>query len=163
MIIAVPLYYGNGLLYGAHGEIRLSQYPAGWYAADRVLRSDPHPLRALFMPWHEYMSYSFIRNQNRVVAPPAPNFFSIPVVVSTDPEVPGIAPLPGADQQAISDLVRAGSAGQWARVLKDHAIKYILLARELDWTYFQFFDGLPGLSKVGDFGSIVIYRNDLVS
>jgi hypothetical protein len=160
LLLAVPLYYGNGLLFGAHGEIRPSQYPAGWYAADRVLARDAHPSQALFLPWHEYMSYSFVRNQNRVVASPAPNFFSVPVLVSIDPEVPGISPPRSADQDAITALVRAGSSGQWAQVLNEHQIKYVLLARELDWTYFKFLDDQSGLFKVGDFGSIVLYRVD---
>jgi hypothetical protein len=45
LLLALPLYYGNGLLYGAHGEIKPSHYPAGWYAADRVLASDANPGR----------------------------------------------------------------------------------------------------------------------
>jgi hypothetical protein len=163
VLVALPLYYGNGLLFGAHGEIRPSQYPAGWYAADRVLAADTHPGRTLFLPWHEYMSYSFVHNQNRVVAPPAPSFFSAPIVVSSDPEVPGVVPPSSADQDAVTALVRAGSSGQWAEVLNTYRIKYVLLAKELDWTYFTFLDDQAGLSKVGDFGSIILYRNDLVS
>ncbi len=162
LLLALPLYYGNGLLFGAHGEIRPSPYPAGWYSADNVLATDSHPGRALFLPWHGYMSYSFVRNQNRVIAPPAPSFFSVPVVVSTNPEVPGVTPPRGSDQDALARLVQAGSTGQWARELTALNIKYVLLARELDWTYFKFLDDQPGLTRVGDFGSIVLYRNDLV-
>jgi len=163
VLVALPLYYGNGLLFGAHGEIRPSQYPAGWYAADRVLAADTNPGRTLFLPWHEYMSYSFVHNQNRVVAPPAPSFFSVPIVVSSDPEVPGVVPPSSPDQDAVTALVQAGSNGQWAEVLNTHRVKYVLLAKELDWTYFKFLDDQAGLSKVGDFGSIILYRNDLAS
>jgi hypothetical protein len=160
LLLALPLYYGNGLLFGAHGEIRPSQYPAGWYAAERVLAADSHPGRAVFLPWHEYMSYSFVLNQNRVIAPPAPSFFAVPIVVSADPEVPGVVAPRSADQDAMTSLVRAGGNGQWAQVLTANHIKYVLLARELDWTYFRFLDDQPGLTKVGDFGSIVLYRID---
>jgi hypothetical protein len=163
VLVALPLFYGNGLLFGAHGEIRPSQYPAGWYAADRVLAADTNPGRALFLPWHEYMSYSFVQNQNRVVAPPAPSFFTVPIVVSSDPEVPGVVPPSSPDQDAVTALVRAGSSGQWAQVLNTHRVKYVLLAKELDWTYFDFLDNQPGLTKIGEFGSIILYRNDLVS
>jgi hypothetical protein len=163
LLLALPLYYGNGLLFGAHGEIRPSQYPPGWYVADRLLAADSHPGRTLFLPWHEYMSYSFILNQNRVVAAPAPRFFSVPIVVSTDPEVLGVEPPHSQDQDAISSLIRAGSSGDWARVMAASNIKYVLVARELDWTYFKFLDNQPGLSKVGDFGSIVLYRVDASS
>jgi hypothetical protein len=162
LLLALPLYYGNGLLFGAHGEIRPSQYPSGWYVADRVLASDPHPDRAVFLPWHQYMSLSFVRNQNNVVGPPAPAFFSIPVLVSADPEVLGVAPPNDPEQTAVTGLVRARDQGSWAQTLTAMHVKYVLLAKELDWTYFKFLDDQPGLTKVGDFGSIVLYRNDLV-
>jgi hypothetical protein len=163
LVLAFPLYYGNGLLYGMHGEIAPSQYPPGWYAADQKLASDSHPGRTLFLPWHEYMSLSFVRNQNSVVAPPAPSFFSAPVLVSTDPEVAGLSPPPDAEQKAISGLVAAGSQGQWAQVLAAHKIKYVLLAREVDWNSYAYLDSQQGLVKIGDYGSIVLYRNNLVT
>jgi hypothetical protein len=163
VLLALPLYYGNGLLYGAHGEIKPSQYPAGWYAADRVLASDGHPGRTLFLPWHLYLRLSFVRNQNSVVASPASSFFSTPVLVSSDPEVPGIVPPADSDQVAVSILVKAGDRGPWAQVLAAHGIKYVLVAREVDWSSYRYLENQAGLVRVGDYGSIVLYRNMLVT
>jgi hypothetical protein len=163
LLLALPIYYGNGLLYGMHGEIAPSQYPQGWYAADRALAADRHPERALFLPWHEYMALSFVRNQNSVVAAPAPSFFSTPILASTDPEVAGLAPPNDPDQKTISDLVAAGGQGQWAQVLAANKIKYVLLAREVDWKSYAYLESEPGLVKIGDYGSIVLYRNNLAS
>jgi len=163
LLLAVPLYYGNGLLYGAHADIKPSQYPAGWYSADQILVSDGHPGLTLFLPWHEYMSMSFVRNQNSVVASPAPTFFSTPVLVSADPEVPGIVPLNDPDQVAVTILVRAGDRGPWAQALAEHGVKYILLAREVDWQSYRYLDKQPWLVKLADFGSIILYRNTLVN
>jgi hypothetical protein len=162
-LLSLPLYYGNGLLFGAHGEIKSSQYPAGWYAADRVLAADSSPDRTLFLPWHEYMRYSFIQNQNAVVVSPAPTFFSVPIIVSANPEVPGITAPNTADQAAVSNLVLAGDKDLWAEALAARGIKYVLLAHELDWGSYQYLDNQPGLVKVGDYGSISLYRNTLVS
>ena len=163
LLLAFPLYFGNGLLYGMHGEIRPSQYPQGWYAADRVLIADRHPGRTLFLPWHEYMSLSFVRNQNSVVASPAPSFFTAPVLVSADPEVPGVPPPADPDQVAIARLVAAGSHSNWAEVLAARNVKYVLLAREADWNFYNYLNSQSGLLRIGDYGSIVVYRNSLVS
>lgn len=163
LLLAFPLYYGNGLLFGMHGEIKPSQYPPGWYAADRVLAADSHPGRVLFLPWHEYMTLSFVRNQNAVVASPAPTFFSTPVLVNTSPELPGEAPPTDPDQVAISDLVKVGDQGRWAEVLAARNVKYVLLAREVDWKSYDYLDRQPNLGRVGDYGSIVLYRNNLVT
>ena len=163
MLLALPLYYGNGLLFGAHGEIKPSTYPAGWYAADRTLVADGHPGRTLFLPWHEYMSYSFIQNQNSVVSSPGPSFFSVPILASTNPEVPGIAPPSSPDQVAVAALVKAGAGGSWAEVLASIGVKYILVARELDWQSYGYLDNQPGFSRVADLGQILIYRNNHVN
>jgi len=159
LLLAIPLGYGNGLLFGSHGGIRPSQYPASWYAADRLLLADPHPGRTLFLPWHEYLSFDFIRNENEVVASPAPTFFSTPILVSTNPEVFGTAAPSDPDQVAISKLVSEGPMGSWAQVLTANRVKYVLLARTVDWKTYAYLDSTPGLVKVADFGSIVVYRN----
>jgi len=159
LLIALPLYYGNGLLFGMHDEIKPSPYPAGWYQADRVLAADAHPGRTLFLPWHEYMAYSFIQNQNKVVAPPAPTFFSVPILVSTNPDVPGTPEATDPDHLMITSLVRQGRQGQWAVVLASLKVKYVLVAHEVDWASFEFLDDQAGLVKVGDYSSIVLYRN----
>jgi len=161
LLLALPVYYGNGLLFGLHGEITPSAYPSGWYAADRVMAADPNPGTALFLPWHEYLGLSFVENQNRVIASPAPTFFSVPVLVSANPELPGVAPPSDPAQAAITGLLGSGEQGDWAQVLADLGVKYVVLAREADWASYQFLDRQPDLVLVGDYGSIVLYRNSL--
>jgi hypothetical protein len=159
LALALPLYYGNGLLFGMHGQDRPSQYPAGWYQADRLLAADPQPGRAVFLPWHEYLALSFVNNSNRVVASPAPSFFSIPVVISPNPEIPGIAAPGDPEQVAVSGLVIAANAGDWAPILARHNIKYVLLAREVDWRSYSYLSRERGLELVADYGSILVYRD----
>ena len=159
LLLALPLYYGNGLLFGLHGEVQPSSYPSGWYQADRLLAADLHAGRTLFLPWHLYMGLGFVRNTNNVVASPAPSFFKVPVVISQDPEIPGIAPPTDPDQVAISRLVAESSGGDWARELAGRNIKYVLLARELDWSQFRFLTSERGFALVADYGSIAVYRN----
>jgi len=127
------------------------------------LAADPHPGRTLFLPWHEYMGLSFIRNQNRVVVSPASTFFATPVLVSGDPEVPGIVPPSNPDQDAVTSLVRDGAQGHWAEVLASRGIKYVLVAHEVDWRSYSYLDGQAGLVRVGDYGSIVLYRDVLTN
>ena len=159
LLLALPLYYGNGLLFGSHGEIQPSQYPASWYSADRVLTADPHPGQTLFLPWHLYMSLDFVRNTNNVIASPAPSFFSVPVVISPDAGIPGVASPGDEAQAAVTQLVDAGSSANWASDLAKHDIKYVLLAHQVDWQQFQFLGSQPDLVVVADYGSIVLYRN----
>ncbi|MDQ6712469.1 MAG: hypothetical protein M3Z28_04690 [Candidatus Dormibacteraeota bacterium] len=159
LLLALPLYYGNGLLFGMHGEVQPSAYPTGWYQADKVLAADPHPGRTLFLPWHLYLALGFVRNDNNVVASPAPTFFSVPVVISNDPEVPGIPPPTDPEQTAVSNLVSDGATADWAGELARRNIKYVVVAREVDWSRYTFLASQPRFAQVADYGSIVIYRN----
>jgi hypothetical protein len=159
LLLALPLYYGNGLLFGIHGQVQPSAYPSGWYQADQMLVADPHPGRTLFLPWHLYLGLDFVRNENNIVASPAPSFFSVPVLISDDPEIPGIPPPNDTDQAVVSNLVALGPAGDWARELARRNIKYVLVAREVDWRRYGFLANQPGFTLVADFGSISIYRN----
>jgi hypothetical protein len=158
MALALPLYYGNGLLFGMHSQILPSQYPAGWYAADRVMIAENTRSRALFLPWHLYLRLSFVRNVNSVVANPAPDFFSIPTVASGDPEVTGITAPDTTDQRTIQGLINAGGAGDWARGLRSRDVRFVVVAKELDWQNYAYLDRQAGLEKVGDYGSVVLYR-----
>ncbi len=161
VVLAFPLYYGNGLLYGMHGQIHPSAYPAGWYAADRALLADPHPGRAVFLPWHGDLALSFVQNSNRVVASPAPQFFSINVVASQDLEIPGIRAPTDDDQVMVSDLIAKAGGGNWSSQLAARGFKYVLLAREVDWQSYDYLNRQPDLVLVKDYGSIVLYRNML--
>jgi hypothetical protein len=144
-----------------HGQIHPSAYPVGWYAADHALLADPNPGRAVFLPWHGYLALSFVQNSNRVVANPAPQFFSINVVASEDLEIPGIRAPTDADQVVVSNLVAKAGEGDWSSQLAARGFKYVLLARELDWQSYDYIDRQPDLVLVKDYGSIALYRNML--
>jgi hypothetical protein len=159
LFVALPLYYGNGLLFGMHAEVRPSAYPAGWYAADRILLSDRQPGDTLFLPWHLYLRFGFIKNSNAVVATPAPSFFSVPVLVSADPELAGLKPSNTPDQALVSRLVSANGHADWPHALATIDVKYVLLAREVDWSSYRYLDDQVDLVRVADFGSIILYRN----
>jgi hypothetical protein len=158
LALALPLYYGNGLLFGMHRQIQPSQYPAGWYAADRAMAAEGARGRALFLPWHLYLHLSFVRNVNSVIASPAPEFFSIPTLVSADPEIPGIPPPDTVDQLTIHRLIDEGGASDWARGLASRGVRFVLVAKEVDWQTYSYLDLQAGLVQVGDYGSVVLYR-----
>jgi len=162
LALGLPLYYGNGLLFGMHGQIRPSTYPTGWYVVDSVMAADPRHARALFLPWHQYLRLSFVRNVNAVVASPAPNFFSVPVVISADAEVGGIAPPTDPEQRAITTLVAAGAKADWATALASRNIKYVLVANEIDSERFAFLARQPGFVRVLGDDNIALYRNELL-
>ena len=106
------------------------------------------------------MSLSFVRNQDDVVASPASAFFSAPIIVSHDPEIAGVSPPSDSDQVAIDKLVSGAAASDWATGLAERQVKYVLLAREADWQQYSYLDHQKGIARVGDYGSIIVYRTE---
>jgi hypothetical protein len=78
--------------------------------------------------------------------------------VSADPEIPGI-PLPDTvDQLTIHRLIDEGGASDWARGLASRGVRFVLVAKEVDWQTYSYLDLQAGLVQVGDYGSVVLYR-----
>jgi len=161
LVLAVPLLYGNGLLFGMHGQIQPSAYPTGWYAADRALAVDPHPGRTVFLPWNGYLSLSFVRNANRVL--PALHrcsfqcrcwqvrtwkFLEYHVLTTRTRLLCPISLLQGRAGIGLRSLQRATSSTCSSRA-------------KVGWTDYGYLDSQPGLQLVGDYGSILLYRNVL--
>jgi hypothetical protein len=67
------LLYGHALLWGLGGEIQLSRYPASWGQAERVMEQRGEG-RLMVLPWWLYEDWPF--TEGRIVASPAPSFFS---------------------------------------------------------------------------------------
>ena len=63
----------------------------------------------------------------------------------------------------VDELVGAGANADWAGLLTRLDIKYVLVAREVDWQAYGYLDRLPGLVRVGDYGSILLYRNPMLT
>jgi hypothetical protein len=63
---------------------------------------------------------------------------------------------------SISNLVAAGQTGQWASILAAGGVKYVLVAKEVDWASYRYLVSQPGLVLVADYVSIQLYRNTLI-
>ncbi len=63
------------------------------------------------------------------------------------------------DQVALTSLVARGATTDWAPPLVARDIKYLILAREVDWRAYRYLEYQPDLVEVGDYGSLVLYRN----
>ena len=160
-VVAIPIYYGNGMLLGTRGQIKPSQYPPGWYQVDSLLKADPQPGRTVFFPWIYYSQYSFVDNRNSLIVSPAPTFFQVPVASSHDIHIAGDKPLDDPDEKLIDSMLQESDTNNWAKRLANHDFKYVILARERFGSVYQTLDTQPDLTLVGDYEDLILYRNDL--
>jgi hypothetical protein len=144
------------LLWGFGGQVKPVQYPSDWYTVNNYIVQDSGCSGSiLFFPWHEYMSFSWI---GAIVASPAQVFFQCPVISGTDMEWGGsIGASEDSQGQAVEQWLNAGGKTD---LLQNGAynIKYIVLAKELDWQSYIGMGSNPELQPVMETATLVVYK-----
>lgn len=100
----------------------------------------------------------FKPKQDKRTANPAPKFFDKPIISGRNLEVSGIytqSTNPG--QQYVQSLLSSGSiSGENLRLLN---VKYVVLAKEVDWAWYRDVLNDSGLERVFDSENLAIYEN----
>ena len=152
--LILPLAFAPTILWAAGGQLRSTNYPADWYAANTLLNADTTSFKVLVLPWHEYLHLGFV---GRTVANPAASFFTKPVIVSDDPELTGVASdNPQASSGPVVNWLR-GNAGT-ATTLQPLGVKYIILLKEADWQNYDWLSSDSQLSLVRDTTTLRLYK-----
>ncbi|HWS31444.1 MAG TPA: hypothetical protein VN408_01735 [Actinoplanes sp.] len=117
---------GASLVWGLGGAVRVSHYPPGWYAADRIMGTGTEAV--LFLPWHQYQPFGF--TATRSVATPAGAFFRRPVLSSDAAELGPVRSNSSSQRMAYLDRVlAAGGGGDLGRLIAPLGVRYVVLAK----------------------------------
>jgi hypothetical protein len=158
-VLLTPLAY-NFTQFGFWGQLQPTDYPPDWYKANEFLNADKQDFNVLFLPWHQYMDFGFVPNRDKRILNPAPIFFDKPVISGQNLELPGIytqSTNPG--QRYVENLLSSGAiSGANLRLLN---VKYVILAKEADYTRYLEMLNRSDLELVFESDNIMIYRNPL--
>lgn len=159
--IALPILYTPLMVWGFKGQLFLSQYPQSWIEINEFLNHDYGEFKTLFLPWHQYLSLSFVKN--RVIANPAPRFFDKEVIAGDNMEIGKIythsqRPVSRLVEQDI--LAKKDQLENAGELLAPYGIKYVILAKEADWQEYNFLNRQKDLEFVKDSGGLIIYKNE---
>lgn len=151
------------LLWGFGGQVKPTPYPKDWYEAnDYIVQDQTASIKnkkcqdeILFLPWHLYMSFGWIGN---VVANPAKEFFDCPVISGTDMEWGGIYDSSQSYEGSLINEWLAKSGGTELLIGDKLDIRYIVLAKELDWKNYSWIEKDPGTELVKDTPMLRVYK-----
>ena len=151
------------LLWGYWGQAMPVQYPTDWTGVDQSLKcsktADGANEQAIFLPWHMYMSFGWI---GHIVANPAKQFFTCPTITSTAMEWGGIYDNSlDNDGAVIGSWIHSKGLTNTIGGLDSGVVKYIILAKELDWKNYSWLDKLPGLKLVKETDTLKVYERQL--
>jgi hypothetical protein len=157
--LALPVALTLPALGGFWGQLHPVSYPDDWERANERLAADDDEFRVLFLPWHQYVAFSWT---GRTVATPADAFFGPPIVRGRNLEIGGIGTQVTdpthrrvdrllADREAVDDF---GAA------VAPLGVKYVALSKEADYRAYDFLDEQDDLSVVLETDEIVLYENE---
>jgi len=149
--------YTPTMFWGLYGQLTPRQYPADWFAVNRMLEADPSSGKILFLPWHLYMDFRFA---GRIIASPAQKFFDRPTLVSNDPEFDNAKPqLYDPAKVRIGQLLTLAAHGTAiAGQLRTLHVRYILLAKEVDWFSYGYLNRQPGIHLATETSNLKVYK-----
>lgn len=148
-VVAPSLFWGLG------GSVRVSSYPASWYAADRLMGTGDEAV--LFLPWHEYQPFAF--SGSRTVATPAAAFFRRPVLSSDAVELGPVRTNSVSLRMAyVQRLVAAGGAGGFGRLVAPLGVRYVALTRNRETAAYAWLDRQGDLTPLLRAPDFALYR-----
>jgi hypothetical protein len=158
-LCAVPLAASFPMMVGLWGEIRPSQYPASWTAADQIMGAGPG--RILALPGDAYVSFSW--TQDRSVANPMTSFFSRDVVSDGNVELGGLeSQTSDPTSRYLSFVTSVGSRTRnFGNVIAPLDVEFVLLAKTEDWARYRWLLNQDDLAVVRRWPDLVLLKNEV--
>ena len=156
VILSLVIIMGApSLLWGFNRQVVATTYPNDWTQVNSLLvnhaaQSYGCSDKVLFLPWHLYLSFGWI---GKIVANPAPAFFTCPTLSGTNMEWGGIY-----DNSLSPDgkIVDTWLISQGTDVAP--AVRYIILAKEADFTSYLWLNNLSYLKPVIETPTLIVYE-----
>ncbi len=156
--LTTPFTYSLNMLGGFNGQLKPVDYPKEWYEANDYLNSREDSFNILFFPWHLYMAFTWT---DRTIPNPASAFFDHPVVSGENIEVNAIETQSTKPVQRYIDflLKNRERITDFGALVAPLNIKYIVLAKETDYSGYSFLYRQQDLKPVLDNPRIIVFEN----
>ena len=157
LLVFIVLLQAPLMVWGAAGQVKPTNHPVDWYEVDKfiTLESKKCESKILFLPWHLYMSFSWI---GKIVANPAKSFFECPVIYGKNLEFGGIfSRSQDKDEREVEKWVL--NVGR-TNLLEDNKLNigYIILAKEVDWQNYLWIGNHPNIEFVKETENLMVYK-----
>lgn len=158
LIFLIPLSYTYPMLFGLHGQIKNIDYPQDYYQVDALLNQDKDEFNILFLPWHNFIPLSWIGGN---VGNPANVFFTKPVIQGDNIEIGEIyTQSTNPVSKYIESLLESrGKVNNFGEFVAPLDVKYIVLAKEVDYMNYYFLFEQADLTLLRDTSNLFVFEN----
>ncbi len=160
LAVLTPLAY-SFTMFGFHGQLGATEYPKEWYAVNEYLNNDKDDFNILFLPWHQYMDFSWLPNTDKRLANPASIFFDKPVIQGDNVEMPGIySQSTNPVSKYVEFVLGNENVYNLGELLAPLNVKYVILVQEADYEYYAFLYQQKDLSVQIENPGITVFKNE---
>lgn len=158
LAIGMVVGYAYTMLWGFWGQVDLSQYPSDWARAERIMEGMGEG-RVLVLPWHLYAVLSF--SHGRIVANPAPSFFSRDVIAGNNvgfSRIPtqSVDPFSGWVEEILAHRAEVRQLGHLVAPLD---VRFVVLLSEADRDRYGFLDRQTDLTSLYRGSRLELFEN----
>lgn len=161
MALAMPIAYSFPT-FGSQEQLRVTHYPKEWQEVNEFLNKDLADFSMLFLPWHQYMDFSWLPNREKRLSNPARAFFTKPVIQGDAHEMPGsYSQSTNAVSKYIEFLLsKANNVDNFAELLAPLNVKYVVLVNEADYMMYDFLYRQNDLKVELQKPGITLFKNE---
>lgn len=158
ILILLPSAYSYTMFNGFNSQLKPTDYPKEWYDVNNYLSNDTTDFDILFLPWHQYMTFSWTE---RRIANPATTFFGRRTIAGENMEVGGIYthssnPTQNYIQYILDNRHNISNLGELIIPLN---VKYVILAKEVDFKEYDFLFEQKDMDLVLENEKVALFRN----
>lgn len=159
--LVTPFIYSFTMFNGFWGQLKPTDYPGDWYETNDLLNNDTQDFNVLFLPWHQYMDFTWIPNSQKRIANPASNFFDKPVIQGENTEVGSIySQSTNPAQRYVEALLRNRSnLTNFGELMIPLNIKYVLLTKEVDYKEYFFLFNQTDIELIKETDNFYVFKN----
>jgi hypothetical protein len=166
-LISLPILSNMGF-FGFFNQTGPTQYPDDWYRAEEFMKNDTTPTNLMVFPPHLYYWYDWVNGYQKILGPPASQFFSKPVVAPTSVETQYVnSDMNDSRERYMRFLFdKRQYINDTAEMLLPLNVRYIILLKEDTDTihYLYLFarkGGMPDIELLYEGPTIYLFRNNL--
>lgn len=161
LALAAPFAYTYTMFFGFSGQLKSIDYPEDYYEVDELLNGDEDEFSVLFLPWHGYMDFKWLKNTDKRIANPATAFFAKPVIRGDTVEAGGIYSQSTYPVSKYIEflLVNQEKINNFGELISPLNVKYIILAKEADYENYLFLFNQSDLELMRDTPNLYLFKN----
>lgn len=158
LALALPLAYTPTIFGGLDGQVHTSHVPASWSRANAIMGTGQG--KVLFLPWHLYLSFPF--THGLIISNPAPGSFTREVISGDNIQLPGVPTNSTSRRSAFLQyaFANAGVIHSFGHLVAPLGVRWIILAKTVDWRGYSWLGAQSDLTRVLDTRSLEMWRND---